>query len=92
MSYCSETQRVLFEGVAHVGAAEVAADDVWLTLTPMEEPAGFGGELGLVTGPVVHGQAPRTRLSRQWCRHQIMRLKRLRSAEMCRSPWARLRS
>lgn len=32
-------------------SAEVAADDVWLALAAVEEPAGFGGELGLVAGP-----------------------------------------
>jgi hypothetical protein len=41
-----------------VRAAEVSADDVWLALTAVEEPAGLGGELGLVAGPAVHGQTP----------------------------------
>jgi hypothetical protein len=40
-----------------VRAAEVAADDVWLTLAPVEEPAFFGGEFGLGSGPVGVGQA-----------------------------------
>lgn len=39
-------------------SAEVAADDVRLALAAVEEPAGLGGELGLVTGPAVHGQTP----------------------------------
>lgn len=39
-------------------AAEVAADDVRLALAAVEEPAGFGGELGLVTRAAVHGQTP----------------------------------
>lgn len=38
-------------------AAQVAADDVWLTLSAVEEPAGFGGEFGLGPGPVGVGQA-----------------------------------
>lgn len=38
-------------------AAEVAADDVWLPLAAVEEPAGLGRELDLVAGPAVHGQA-----------------------------------
>lgn len=39
-------------------AAEVAADHVWLTLAPVEEPARLGGELGLVAGPAVLRKAP----------------------------------
>lgn len=35
----------------------VAADDVGLALTSVEESTGFGGELGLVAGLAVHGQA-----------------------------------
>ncbi len=38
-------------------AAEVAADDVRLTLASVEEAAGLGGEFGLVPGPVLFGQA-----------------------------------
>ncbi|WP_443049739.1 hypothetical protein [Streptomyces sp. HD] len=34
-------------------AAEVAADDVRLALTAVEEPAGLGCELGLATSPAV---------------------------------------
>ena len=34
-----------------MAAAEVAADDVWLTLTSVEEPAGFGGEFGVLPDP-----------------------------------------
>lgn len=85
-------RKVRVRGCRARGATEVAADDVWLALTPGEEPAGFGGELGLVTGPVVHRQAPRTRLSMKLCRHQIMRLKRSRSAKIRRAQWARPRS
>jgi hypothetical protein len=40
-----------------VWAAEVAADDVRLSLPSAEEAAGLGGEFGLVPGPVLSGQA-----------------------------------
>jgi hypothetical protein len=48
---------VLFEGVADVGAAKVAADDVRLALAAVEEPAGLRCELGLVAGPAAHGSS-----------------------------------
>lgn len=38
--------------------AEVAANEVWLTLAPVEVPAGPGGEFGLVAGLAVHRKAP----------------------------------
>lgn len=38
-------------------AAEEPADDVRLTLASAEEATGLGGEFGLVTGPVLPGQA-----------------------------------
>lgn len=38
-------------------AAEIAADDMRLTLTPAEEAAGFGDEFGLIASPVLLGQA-----------------------------------
>lgn len=38
-------------------ATEVSAYDVGMTLAPVEEPAGFGGEFGLVPGPVGVWQA-----------------------------------
>ncbi len=47
----------LVEGVADVLAAEVSAHDVGLTLSAVEEPAGFGGEFGLVPGPMGVRQA-----------------------------------
>jgi hypothetical protein len=31
---------------------------VWLPLTPVEEPAGLCGELGLVAVPAAHRKAP----------------------------------
>jgi hypothetical protein len=59
-----------------VRAAEVAADDVRLTLAAVEEPAGFGGELGLVLGPAVHGQAPFEVSVDQFVRVQLRRVRR----------------
>jgi hypothetical protein len=47
----------LVEGVAGVLGFEVAGDDVGLALSAVEEPSGFGGEFGLVPGPVSVGQA-----------------------------------
>jgi hypothetical protein len=48
---------VLVQDVADVRAAEVAADDVRLSLASVEEAVGLGGEFGLVPGPVLSGQA-----------------------------------
>ncbi len=47
----------LVEDVADVWGFEVAGDDVGLSMSPVEEPAGLGGEFGLVPGPVGVGQA-----------------------------------
>lgn len=47
----------LVEDVAGMLATEVSAYDVGMTLAPVEEPAGFGGEFGLVPGPVGVWQA-----------------------------------
>ncbi|MEU9603238.1 hypothetical protein, partial [Streptomyces sp. NPDC048057] len=47
----------LVEDVVDVRGFEVAGDDVGLTLSTVEEPAGFGGEFGLVPGPVSAGKA-----------------------------------
>lgn len=44
------------DDVADVPAAEVSAHDVRLALSAVEEPPGFGGEFGLVPGPVGVGQ------------------------------------
>lgn len=38
----------LVEDIADVSATEVFAHDVGLALSTVEEPAGFGGEFGLV--------------------------------------------
>lgn len=43
--------RSLVEVVAAVRAVEVSAHDVWLEVSAGEEPAGFGGEFGLIAGP-----------------------------------------
>jgi hypothetical protein len=51
-----ETQRVLFEVVADVRAAETAAHDVRLALAPVEEPEDLGGELGLVRARLCIGR------------------------------------
>ena len=48
---------VLVEGVADVGATELAADDVGLALAAVVERAGLGGKLGLVAGPAARGRA-----------------------------------
>lgn len=47
----------LVDDVADVPTAEVSAHDVRLVLPGVKEPAGFGGEFGLVPGPVGVGQA-----------------------------------
>lgn len=44
--------------MADWGSAAIAAEDAWLTLTPVEEPAAFYDELGLVAGPAAHRKAP----------------------------------